>query len=385
MYIPAWPSLNPAYFVKSSALQSLPFPLNCTSKTYFYVARSGIYHLARALGLDKGGTVLVPDYHHGNEIFALRAAGARLRYYPVKKNLEPDLDAVAKLCEENPRVLYVTHFIGFPQPMAELQALCRDKGIMLIEDCALSFMSEYDRKPLGTFGDYSIFCLYKSLPVPNGGVLAVNSPLPPGGEDEKAPLGANLNFASKLSVAARSIELTLQWLRSRYETCGRALFTLKRAAGRTLSAGRVRRVPVGDTGFDLSIVNVGMSPICHTLLPRFEYNWIKETRRRNFRVLEERLRGSVSLLDIKLNEGVCPLFFPLLVKDKQSASRDLWQAGIETVEFWNRGDADLEHQKSDANFLRRHLLEVPIHQDVTANAAERMAEEIVRLRIGMAA
>jgi len=73
------------------------------------------------------------------------------------------------------------------------------------------------------------------------------------------------------------------------------------------------------------------------------------------------------------------------VKDKQSASRDLWQAGIETVEFWNRGDADLEHQKSDANFLRRHLLEVPIHQDVTANAAERMAEEIIRLRIGMAA
>ena len=128
-----------------------------------------------------------------------------------------------------------------------------------------------------------------------------------------------------------------------------------------------------------------MSPICHTLLPRFEYNWIKETRRRNFRVLEERLRGTVSLLDIKLNEGVCPLFFPLLVKDKQSASRDLWQAGIETVEFWNRGDADLEHQKSDANFLRRHLLEVPIHQDVTANAAERMAEEIIRLRIGMAA
>jgi hypothetical protein len=370
--------------VKSNASESLPFPLNCASKTYFYVARSGIYHLARALGLDKGGMVLVPDYHHGNEIYALRAAGARLRYYPIKKNLQPDLDAVAKLCEENPQVLYVTHFIGFPQPMAELQALCRNKGIMLIEDCALSFMSEYDRKPLGTFGDHSVFCLYKSLPVPNGGVLATNRPLPPQREGEKAALGEGLNFASKLSVAARSIELTLQWLRSRYETSGRALFTLKRAAGRTLNAGRVRRVPVGDTGFDLSIVNVGMSPICHTLLPRFEYNWIKETRRRNFRILQERLGETVSLLDVKLDDGVCPLFFPLLVKDKQSASRVLGQSGIETVEFWNRGDTELEHQKSDANFLRRHVLEVPIHQDVTAGAAERMAEEIIRLRIGLA-
>src|SRR3989449_10218417 len=273
MYIPAWPSLSPAYFVKSNAAESLPFPLNCASKTYFYVARSGIYHLARALGLDKGGTVLVPDYHHGNEIFALRAAGARLRYYPVKKNLEPDLDAVAKLCEENPRVLYVTHFIGFPQPMAELQALCREKGIVLIEDCALSFMSEYDRKPLGTFGDYSVFCLYKSLPVPNGGVLARNIPLQARGDAEKTALADGLNFASKLSVAARSIELTLQWLRSRYETSGRALFALKRPAGERLSAGGVRRGPGGDTGFDFSMVNMGMSPICHTLLPRFEYNW----------------------------------------------------------------------------------------------------------------
>jgi len=269
--------------------------------------------------------------------------------------------------------------------MAELQALCREKGIVLIEDCALSFMSEYDRKPLGTFGDYSVFCLYKSLPVPNGGVLARNIPLQARGDAEKTALADGLNFASKLSVAARSIELTLQWLRSRYETSGRALFALKRAAGRTLSAGRVRRVPVGDTGFDLSIVNMGMSPICHTLLPRFEYNWIKETRRRNFRILQERLRGNVSLLDVRLGDGVCPLFFPLLVKDKPSASRALGQSGIETIEFWNRGDAELAHQKSDANFLRRHLLEVPIHQDVTAEAAERTAEEIIRLRIGLAA
>jgi selenocysteine lyase/cysteine desulfurase len=112
MYIPAWPSLNPADFVRSGARETLPFPLSSSANAYFYVARSGIYHLTRALGLHKGGAVLVPDYHHGNEIYALRAAGAKLRFYPVQKNLNADLDAIGNLWSPEVRALYVTHFFG---------------------------------------------------------------------------------------------------------------------------------------------------------------------------------------------------------------------------------------------------------------------------------
>ena len=49
--------------------------------------------------------------------------------------------------------------------------------MLLFEDCALAFGSSYVGKPLGSFGDVSIFCLAKFLPVPNGGVLAINSPM----------------------------------------------------------------------------------------------------------------------------------------------------------------------------------------------------------------
>jgi hypothetical protein len=40
----------------------------------FCVARSGIYHLFRALNLKPFDQVLVPDYHSGNEVAAMRAA-----------------------------------------------------------------------------------------------------------------------------------------------------------------------------------------------------------------------------------------------------------------------------------------------------------------------
>jgi hypothetical protein len=63
----------------------------------------------------------------------------------------------------------------------------------------------------------------------------------------------------------------------------------------------------------------------------------------------------------------------------------LAQAGIQTVEFWNNGDPVLRHEKSHAAFLRRHLLEVPIHQDVGPEGIDYMARQILDHQIGMAA
>lgn len=379
MYIPAWPTLSPAYFLKTGLQERPPFPLGRSTNRYFYVARGGIYHLMRSLGVESGETVLAPDYHHGNEIYAMRAAGAKIQYYPVKKNLDADLDAVAKLCRTRPRVLYITHYIGWPQPMRDIQALCGQYGITLVEDCALSFLSDLDGKALGSFGDYSVFCLYKTLPLPNGGVLVKNATSPANLDD------LALRDCDTVSVVGQSMELMLLWLCTQSETCGRLSMGLKRRAGRMLSARQVRRIPVGDTGFDVSLTSIAMSPISYRLLRQFHYDIVKQKRRRNFQILENRLQGRMELLDKKLDDGVCPLFFPLLVADKRTAARLLWQYRIQTVEFWNNADPELRHGKTDAEFLRRHLLEVPIHQDVTLEDVEFMAERIIDLRIGLPA
>jgi dTDP-4-amino-4,6-dideoxygalactose transaminase len=309
----------------------------------------------------------------------MKAAGVQLRYYPIKRNLDADLAALADLCDQRPKpiALYLTHFIGWPQPVKEIQALCREKHLILIEDCALSFLSECEGRPLGTFGAYSVFCLYKTLPIPNGGVLVANSGF---NMDE-----LSVKACSLISMTGPSIDLLLRWFRSYNNRFGRTLSSAKTVAGRTLTAVKIRRVPVGGTGFDASTVNVGMSPICHALLRRFEYDAIKECRRRNFKIVDERLRGKVALLDKTLSDGVCPLFFPLLVKDKKSAAGALAQRGIETIEFWNQGDPKSYRPGSAAEFLRLHLLELPIHQDLTPDAAEYAAEQILKCDIVFAA
>jgi dTDP-4-amino-4,6-dideoxygalactose transaminase len=373
MYIPPWPGLDLGDLFASRSAVSLPYPLNAGRQTSFYAARNGIYHLFRALGLQSREIVLVPDYHSGNEVAAMHAAGATQVFYPMLRNLEPDMEALTRLAKRlSPRVIYVIHYLGWPQPMKEIQALCRELGAILIEDCALSMLSETEGKPLGTFGDYSVFCLYKTLPVPNGGLLVQNN--------EKLPelAGLNLHPYPPFAAACRTAGLAFEALRSRASVLGKPFFAIKHAAGRILRSVNGTHIQVGDIGWDAANVNVAMSNISTSVMGGLDYAGIREKRRENFALMREKLWGRTDLLREDLPEGVCPLFFPILVKHKHEAAESLWRKGIGAVEFWN-DPQDNSRLGADARYLRSHVLELPIHQSVSESQVEYIARQILRL------
>jgi len=376
MYVSAWPGLNPGHLLHPVSTGHVPFPFAATDKTYFYRARNAIYHLFRALAFGPGERVLVPAYHSGNEVGAIRAAGATPVFYPITRRLEPDLEALGRLCTPGTRALFVIHFLGWPQPMAELTALCRERDILLVEDCALALLSEADGRPLGSFGDYGVFCLYKTLPLPNGGLLVQNR-----GRLEGLQ-ALPLRPCGVTPLAGRSAQLVLEWLTGRCEVPGRALFAVKRAAGRVLRSAGAEHVPVGDMGFDVADVDVAISPVCEGFLQRWDYADIRRRRRENFRLMRDKLAGSTTLLREDLPEGVCPLFFPILVSDKHAAARALWARGIDAVEFWNDGDPGARLEEfPDTRFLREHVLELPIHQDLSPRRIEYVADTVLGLEL----
>jgi len=373
-YVPAWPGLAPGDLWPAHDGAAPPFPLNAEDGRFFYRARNAIYHLVRALGWRDGETILAPDYHSGNEVAALRAAGARVCFYPIRRDLQPDLDALAQLCEQHrPRALFAIHYLGWPQPIDEMARMCRERGMLLIEDCALALLSEPHGLALGSHGDYAIYCLYKTLPLPNGGLLVQNGRALDGlARLELQPCGIT-------TLGGRTLELMLERLRSRANGFGEALHLLKGAIGRNLTALGVERVPVGDIGFELDQVGFAMSPLSASLLRQFDYAAIRERRRANFLRLRERLGGQVPLAQRELEPGVCPLFFPMLVRHKAAVARALQQRRITAVEFWNHGDPEAEHGASDARFLREHLLELPLHQDVSPEQLDYMADQVLDL------
>ena len=162
----AWPHM---LFPRLAATVPLAFPFDQPGLRYRYFARNAVWDAVQLLGL-AGKRVLMPAYHHGVELETLLAAGVKPVFFRVDSQMRADFED-ARARSEGAAALYVIHYAGFPQDMAAARQLAVELGVPLVEDCALALLSRDGEKPLGSFGDVSVFCLYKTIPVPNGGAL----------------------------------------------------------------------------------------------------------------------------------------------------------------------------------------------------------------------
>ncbi|MDR0967054.1 MAG: DegT/DnrJ/EryC1/StrS family aminotransferase [Myxococcales bacterium] len=357
-YIPALPSLDLGMLMPPRRA-SLPFPFNAPGVSYGYFARNAVWTLARVFELFRG-EVLVPAYHHGVEVEALIDAGVTPRFYPVGPRMEVDpADVARRIQPKKTRALYLIHFLGFPGPVEAFQKLAEEHGLVLIEDCALALFSRRESQPLGSFGDASVFSLYKTLPLPNGGALVLNEGRPRG--LPRLPEPPRLSMLSHLAASY------LQGLEFRRGALGRTLRKMARGLSRRAVASTgIERVATGTQHFAREHARLGMSAISRRILAAQDVAGIVERRRRNFFFLQSRLRDLGPSLIPELPAGVCPLFFPLRVEDKTRIQRLLGLRGIETVDFWRYGHpACLPGEFPDVEKLRQSVLEIPIHQDLS--------------------
>jgi len=372
-FVPTYQGLAAMHLVGRPSVSEAPFPFNAPRRICYYRARNAIFHLFRTLGQTRRSlTVLAPDYYSGNEILAMQAAGVKVHYCPVGADMQWDPAEVERLCRtHSPDVLYVIHYAGWPQPIAELAEISRRREMLLVEDCALSLLSETDDgRPLGSFGQWSVFCLYKTLPLPNGALLVQNDfPL-------ESLERLHLRPAGTASVAARVAELFVQRIRGRFNGLGAALQAIKRGMGMAAGALDVRRANVGDIGFNLDEVDLAMSPVSTRLLQRLDYPDIRRRRAANYRQLLQELDSHVCPMFPVLPDRVCPLFFPVIVPHKAEAARALRRRGVEALEFWNDPVGDGSEMSPHACFFREHVLELPIHQDLSARHISHMARQV---------
>jgi len=355
-FVPALPTLAPALLAPRLRASPAPFPLGCPGARGFYLARNAVWAAARLLGL-AGGEVLVPAYHHGVEVEALEAAGAAPRFVRVDGGMRLDVEDLARKVGPRTRAIYVIHYLGFPQPMADVLAVARSRGLPVVEDCALALLSRDGEVPLGARGDVGIFCLYKSVPVPNGGLLVPNRELDAPAAARGAPLGSTLQHAGGLLLAHAALRLGAG---------GEALREVVRRTGRAVrSAAGLRPVSTGTMHFDPSAADLGMSALSRIVLENVDFDAVVSARRRNWLLMLARLRDVAPPVQGQLPAGACPLFYALACEDKASVAARLAARGIETIPFWNEGHPGCRAAEfPEVEALRRRILELPIHQDL---------------------
>ncbi len=365
----AIPTLAPGMLMPRKARVAAPFPFDDPGTHTFYFARNGIYALARLWSL-AGGELLFPAYFHGVELEALLAAGVRPSFYPVGRKMEVEPAQIVERIGPQTRAVYLIHYAGFPGPVEELEAICKARGLLLIEDCALSLLSAVGSRPLGTFGDASIFCFYKTLPTPNGGAVVLRRGGPMG-----LPEGLPPPLASTLAPMVGSL---LQSAEVRGGGPARLLRSGVRAAARSLSGAMgADRVPTGTQHFDRAHLALAMSRLSKRVIEAQDFGSIVERRRRNYFHLLGQLRSLAPPIFGELPPGVCPLFYPLRVRDKAGTLASLQRRGVEAVDFWRIAHPAVRAGEfPEVEELRRQVVEIPCHQDLDPPAVERVAAEV---------
>lgn len=120
-----------------------------------------------------GADVLVPDFICQQVPEAVRRAGGRPVYFPVRRDLtvrEADLEAAIT---GHTRAVVLAHYFGRGLSNIErLAELCRCRSIMVIEDCALALGARVNGTLAGRFGDLAIFSFTKSDWCYGGGMIA---------------------------------------------------------------------------------------------------------------------------------------------------------------------------------------------------------------------
>ncbi|MFC5674403.1 DegT/DnrJ/EryC1/StrS family aminotransferase [Streptomyces incanus] len=124
-----------------------------------------------------GGRVLMSPVNDDVIFFVVLAAGL----HPVQAPLNPfdasiDIDAVPDETWGSLSAVLTTNLYGNPDPAPELRARCDALGIPLFEDGAHAIGSEVGGRPVGTWGDASVFSLSKHVGAQTGGILALADP-----------------------------------------------------------------------------------------------------------------------------------------------------------------------------------------------------------------
>ena len=189
------PPLRPGG-VRLPRQDALPFPLGEPGCRLVGHAARVMPAALRALGLVPGDLVLVPALRHGPEVQILRSTGLECRTYGAVGTVAAAEEELEELLERRVRALYLIHHLGFPQEAEGWDSWCRERGLVLIEDCTHAWLAREGDRPVGSSGGLAIFSLQAMLPLPVGDAVVARLPNGSSAWGRYGPAGPWLRLAA---------------------------------------------------------------------------------------------------------------------------------------------------------------------------------------------
>ena len=133
----------------------------------------------RLLGVGPGEEVIVQANTYIAGVLAILQNGATPVFADADDGFCFSARSIETAITKKTKAVLVTHLYGMMTPMEPIVSLCRERGLLLIEDAAQAHGAEYRGQKAGTFGDAGCFSFYPTKNLGcfgDGGAIFVKDP-----------------------------------------------------------------------------------------------------------------------------------------------------------------------------------------------------------------
>lgn len=361
--------------------QHVPSVLDAGSAEFVTSGTIAISLALQQMKIGKNDKVLLPAYHCISMVEPVVQANATPVFYKINADTSVDLDDIQARLDRSTKLLLITHYFGFPQDLSKLRNFCDKHNILMLEDCAHAFFGEYNKRPLGSFGDYAIASTMKFFPTSEGGCL-VSSRHPITSLHLKSA-GMAFEVKSALDALERGFEYDrmgflhkLMYLPIYFK---KLIWGLVKKRVRSKKADFEPNFSEEEFEIEEAWLNKTSSSFSQYLIRKMSQTRIAVSRRKNYTILFESLSdlpGCRPLFD-KLPKEVIPYVFPLFVEEPEKFFRPLKNHGVPVIRFgeflWKGMDVNI---CSVSASLSKRVFQFPCHQELTAAELDWMIKEI---------
>lgn len=355
-----------------------------------YDGRGALYQVFNHFVSSDRPVVLLPAFHCPTVVDPAIAAGCSVRYFAVNEDLSINVDDLLNKIDRTVRAVLIVNYFGFPSDLSRINSHCRDEGVILIEDCAHSFLRANPIGLSGGRGDIAIFSFKKIVPSAVGGGIRINeSALSFRARLRRPPLRDSLvNIKRLFEQSVDSMGTGI--LQRMYHRAEAWRVQRKRARAGTFSP----EAPSTDDPLDVfeypfvpRLAVSGMPWYARRIIEKAPLSSIVDERRANYSALLDSVprRPGFAPVFEQLPDSVCPWAFPIVAESRSSIDRRLKEHGVPVFSFGETLHETLFSQAAGetaliegATYLSKKLLVIAIRQGLSPQKFKDVSVTISR-------
>lgn len=292
----------------------------------FPYGRSGLHTLLKCLHIEHR-EVIVPAYTCSVVTDAVVCSGNYPRFVDIQlRDFNTDLRDVMKAVSEKTGAVVATHMYGFPmRGMPELERFCCDRGILLVQDCALGPTTSLQGRSVHTFGDAALhsFSIGKHISTVEGGMIST---------EKKTVYEKLVDYRARYFRPPGSVAIMRKWL------FGLALLCGLHPVAYPLTLQLSRKTHLLDAAtiyrYDEARLPEGATRLLSAFQARLGISQVSRLREiagariAMARFYARQLDGLEGILLPEPAEGATYSHFPLVVRDRESVRKRATRRGV---------------------------------------------------------